>query len=815
MTVLALDGVVISLYHALGTKNIVIQCKETAMNDTLLQSPYKHYETTYPSYDKYQSRERPRHHALNLQQGDMRQAIGILYYEWSELNHLVGQGKLAEYWERTVGLLYQHLPVRAVSTCLFDGIDDRPDYVVRVGDLTEQLHAVLDQKEQVWRKAPNTVHVEIGDVGGWPDLMQTVHFSITMDGITQGVVSLVFDATYPQASDTNTLPHNLDARSIYDMVQTFASHALRAQHLRDTRHRLERVNILFQTTQAVTSTLELSQVFTEAAEMVTEILDVEAATLYRVDEEAQELYFMITQGDVADVLAEKRIPLNTGVVGWVATHGERLVVNDTRKNHLFFSDIDTETGFQTRSILCVPLRVQDRIVGVLEAFNKRNNAQFDDEDADWLEMMGRQIAVALDNAQLFAREQTRTRELTMLNEMSQTVNRDLDVSTVLHAITQNVLEISEADRSELWVMDPTSHALRLSASAGYEADDHPNMPPTPLGMKLAVDAIHHNEPLVDNFVASSAPSSRGHLYFSKLDKSRVAVVPLNHRGRVTGAIVVFSFDERAFTRDKLDVLQIFANQAAIALRNAELYQNLRNEQELIIKAQEEVRHQLARDLHDNTAQMLNLIIMNLGMMERHLKELNIEAAEKELSGLEELARQSNQEVRTLLFELRPIILESRGLVPALEAYHRQLALSLDAQVQLETELSDLKLGLHTSSAIFMIIQEAINNIRKYAKAENVWIRLYVDAENLYIEIEDDGIGFDVQSIVENYDLGGSLGLLNMRERTAMLGGELNFISPSPKLIEHGTLIHAVIALEKLNNAEDEPTPNLLEAIANQ
>src|SRR5204863_6294909 len=97
----------------------------------------------------------------------------------------------------------------------------------------------------------------------------------------------------------------------------------------------------------------------------------------------------------------------------------------------------------------------------------------------------------------------------------------------------------------------------------------------------------------------------------ELDKSSVATVPLSYRGRVTGVIVVYSLKGALFDGEKQAVLQTFANQAAIALQNAELYQNLRVEQERIIRAQEEVRHQLARELHDNTAQMLSLIIMQL------------------------------------------------------------------------------------------------------------------------------------------------------------------------------------------------------------
>ncbi|MEZ4834851.1 MAG: ATP-binding protein [Caldilineaceae bacterium] len=151
-------------------------------------------------------------------------------------------------------------------------------------------------------------------------------------------------------------------------------------------------------------------------------------------------------------------------------------------------------------------------------------------------------------------------------------------------------------------------------------------------------------------------------------------------------------------------------------------------------------------------------------------------------------------MRTLLFELRPIILQSRGLIAALQSYHEQLSKTLTAQVHLEVEELPFKLKDTVAGNIFTILQESINNIRKHADAQNIWLRVYTDEEYLYFECEDDGKGFDVSTIRRNYDDRGSFGLLNMYERAEMLNGKLNIASPSPR-ISRGSIIRGQIPIE--------------------
>ncbi|CAN5404400.1 hypothetical protein BH10CHL1_BH10CHL1_20540 [soil metagenome] len=724
--------------------------------------------------------------------------VTTLLAAFSHLNVLIEQQQWSDYWQTGLQLFCKQLPAKATSLYLFEPGPDYGHRITRVGEWSEASLHQLDE----WEQALINLPVTLGSAGETPNIALTTtntdenviwHVQIMVEQIVRGAISFLFDP--------NSAAHDLDQASLDTAVQVFAGNALRAQYLRASRDQLERVNLLYQIAQSVTSSLELKSVFHQTTELAAYVINAEAATLFSIDYDRQELVFMITKGAAAHLLEEQRIPLDSGVVGWVATHGESLVVNDTSQSKFFNSAVDSQTGFTTHDILCVPLRAHDRTIGVLELLNKVTPGGFTNDDVEWLSMLGQQIAIALDNAQLFAREQMKVHELATLNKVSQTINSELDASVVLHAITQSVVEISGADRSELWLIDARKQALRLFAKAGFGDDPDKTECVMPIHSGLAGWSVTYSRSLS----VRQADLDWRHVAredHPDLNKSSVAAVPLSYRGRVTGVIVVYSLKGQAFDSEKQALLQTFANQAAIALQNAELYQNLRTDQERIIRAQEEVRHQLARELHDNTAQMLSLIIMNLDMTRRQLTNQNYDKAQLEIDAIEELARQANREIRTLLFELRPVILESRGLIPALHAYHRQLQASLESKIHLEVLPFDLPLTMNGASTVFSIIQEAVNNIRKHAKAKNIWIRVHVEGENLYFEIEDDGVGFDFDATIDKYGEFGSFGLFNMHERASMHGGRLTIQSPCNEVSE-GTSVTGSIPIASLLTNQTE------------
>jgi len=155
--------------------------------------------------------------------------------------------------------------------------------------------------------------------------------------------------------------------------------------------------------QAITSTLEESEIFRRVMENITRILQVEACSLLLLDQKTNELEFTVTlQGDTARYSAFRLKP-GQGIAGWVAQHGEPLLVPDVSQDPRFCVQMDRMTGFRSRSILCVPLKSRERVIGVLEAINKRGEAgdsRFTQADLELLTTLASWVAVAVENAWL-------------------------------------------------------------------------------------------------------------------------------------------------------------------------------------------------------------------------------------------------------------------------------------------------------------------------------------------------------------------------------------------------------------------------------
>lgn len=537
-----------------------------------------------------------------------------------ELNQLLKNSEDLKYWQLCAGLISRYTRADAISLWLFRTHVSVPELSVQVGDFDPIWLSRIRRWEVALRsyssdevfQSTRSEDVELG-LGRRDEDQPIIHMRLRMDGILLGGISLILPL--------DVLPKNHNYDELVNFIHLILDGGLRARQLAITRQRLEQMSLIAQVSQSLNSTLDLETVLRDTTEMSAVTLQAQAATLFVVDERNRELIFYMPTGSAGGLLRERRIPQNQGVAGWVSINRKSIIVNDVDHDPRFTSHVDDSTGFKTRNILCVPLMVQGRLVGVLEVLNKENDEDFTEEDQNWLEKMG--------------------------------------------------------------------------------------------------------------------------------------------------------------------------SQAAIALENARLYQNLRNEQERIIKAQEEVRHQLARDLHDGPAQILSLIIMNVDVARRLLERERYDTVRSELDLLEDFGRQANRELRTLLFELRPIILESRGLLPALRFYHEQLRNTLPCQVHLEVTELPFTLKPKVANNIFSILQEAINNIRKHANAQNTWIRVWTDDGFLWFESEDDGRGFDVNLLKNSYDDRGSFGLLNMHERAEMMNGQLSVLSPSPR-IGVGTLVRGKI-----------------------
>jgi signal transduction histidine kinase len=260
---------------------------------------------------------------------------------------------------------------------------------------------------------------------------------------------------------------------------------------------------------------------------------------------------------------------------------------------------------------------------------------------------------------------------------------------------------------------------------------------------------------------------------------------------VYGAMLFAHADPNYFTRERMDLLEMIGRQAVIAIQNARLYQDLLEEKERLVEVHEEARKKLARDLHDGPTQSVAAMAMRINLTRRMFNK-DTQLALNELVKIEELAHRTTKEIRHMLFTLRPLILESQGLKAALQFMGEKMRETYSQNVVIDVNekiIEDIEMG--KQGVLFYIVEEAINNARKHAAAANIWVRLReLDTGLALLEVQDDGIGFDVNAVNKAYDRRGSLGMINLRERAELVNGLLNIQSQHGR----GTLIQVYVPL---------------------
>jgi putative nucleotidyltransferase with HDIG domain len=171
--------------------------------------------------------------------------------------------------------------------------------------------------------------------------------------------------------------------------------------LKRIEEKTERLALLSQLGQILNSTLDHQEVRRRAMEAATQLMKAEVGSLLLIDEERKHLCFEVALGDNEETIKKITLNLGEGIAGWVAQNGDPLIVNAPEQDPRFFKGVDDQTEFKTRNIICVPVKVKEKTIGVLEAINKKKGADFDEEDRSLFASLADQVAIALDNARLY------------------------------------------------------------------------------------------------------------------------------------------------------------------------------------------------------------------------------------------------------------------------------------------------------------------------------------------------------------------------------------------------------------------------------
>jgi signal transduction histidine kinase len=254
------------------------------------------------------------------------------------------------------------------------------------------------------------------------------------------------------------------------------------------------------------------------------------------------------------------------------------------------------------------------------------------------------------------------------------------------------------------------------------------------------------------------------------------VLPIVVGDDVLGVLGLFSQASKASDPHLLTLLCTLSDRIGQAMlwkqaeaELSELTEALRIERERLLRREVEVRMQMARDLHDGPVQQVAVAELNVQYV-RRVAERAPEQLPRALDSLRDQLKRATQDLRTVLYELRPLGIEEEGLVVVLHKYIARFYDSNELLIHLDAPTTLRRLPVEVESAVFIIIQEALSNVRKHAAANDVWIRLHDDGAALAVEVRDNGRGFDVRRTQGTYTQRASFGLLNMRERAQLIGG---------------------------------------------
>ncbi len=406
-----------------------------------------------------------------------------------------------------------------------------------------------------------------------------------------------------------------------------------------------------------------------------------------------------------------------------------------------------------------------------------------------------QMIVRLEEArtELERRIAAATRNIGTLYEVARTTTSTLEVAAVLELVAEKTLGALGLGRLlVLWHPPELGDAVDVYAAAA----GHP-------GERLEIAAPLDLAGLCPGARSTLiAPARLPAALADRLPAPRLLCLPLVFKGDLLGGILAgVAADGPA---PDLALADALASQAAAALANAGLFETLRQKEgelrklsHLRAQAQEESLRAMSRELHDGFGQVLTVVSMDLGMLER-ARDLDAPALRARLREVRDQLSRLMQDVRTMSQVLRPPMLDF-GLVPTLHCFVEKFTESSEIEVRLQTPPEETRLPPPIELLLYRVAQEALTNVAKHARARHVDVELAVQDARVTLTVADDGVGFEVDRFRRTPSLAG-VGLLGMRERVAYYHGELDIRSPP----NAGVRIRVAIPLDAVGSEDSGP-----------
>ena len=556
---------------------------------------------------------------------------------------------------------------------------------------------------------------------------------------------------------------------LYEQIQQFFAHE---------RRRADQFRTIAEVGRQLTSIREPYELLANVGKIGTTELGYETTTIGIIEDDV----LVFPKEANPHLSTPIRRPLNgergpEGVTGLVAATGRPIIVPDVLDEPRY---IPVGYGPPARSSVTVQVAAGGNALGVLHSQN-RNPDAFDEADQVVLQALAQEIGIALENARIFESERHRNEQMAAINAVALNVSAVLTLGELLPHVVQLVRETFGYHTVSVFLKDEGEDTIVLQAvdSSGD------NSPPRGLRMKMGGEGIMgHVSGTGIPWITGDADSDP---FFSDLGLKNLEIrselaMPIKQGDAVVGILDLCSAEKDAFDDADMLIAQTLANQLAVAIENARIFDETRDLAVL------EERNRMAREIHDTLAQGFTSIVIQLEAGEDSI-EGDPEALHGHISTAKGIARECLAEARRSVWNLLPEVLERSPLDVIISDEVDRFATTVNAETDFTLLGARRELSAALQAAILRICQESLTNIRKYADAKRVNVTLDFGLDTVRLTVSDDGAGFDPEGIRIGGGQGG-FGLTGMRQRARLLRGDLD-ITSSPG---NGTVVEAKIPI---------------------
>lgn len=439
-----------------------------------------------------------------------------------------------------------------------------------------------------------------------------------------------------------------------------------------------------------------------------------------------------------------------------------------------------------------------QILTLREMAQKVASGQLDARARVWARDEIGQLAVAIntmtDHLVSTQKDLVRTnRRLDAINQIALASDEQTEIHDVLYILLQKILDAVHLDIGWVYLLDPERRQLHLASWAGVPED-----------MRQALVQQSRSSPCACQRCIMDSPEEtkievrncERLINFTNIRALKYHLtIPLEARGQMLGVINLLCAEETVLSRDDMELLTSIGSQVSEVVANAWLRLKLKEKElarqallESLVRAQEEERRRLARELHDGAGQTLTSLLVRLKTLEKKNSSSDLAPA---LEGMQEIVSHTIEQIRTLSYRLRPAALEEFGLSTALETLIQETAQNSGVKAFCECNLGNCKPAEEIEVTLYRITQEGLTNVLRHASATEIRLELEQVEDGIQLCIEDDGVGFDPTHLPGKPGQR-HLGLVSMRERAEMLGGTLD-VYTAP---HQGTRIQVFIPLRE-------------------